>query len=216
MNTRGLSTMGAAVGGDGAGAGAGAAMVTVQEAAEAFVEREVAAMRRGGCQVWVSRCPEQDVHRDGRSTFGYWIATDDGLGALFEPLYRGSPGDLLPAGYDDFGLYVGGGKVDEYPSDGSDGSDRHADHPPLAVTAQDGTPLRFAGRIDSPQSADEWLSRPDAYVRCDHCMIHPPSALRVGDPEEECDCGALERDEDGRLTWGEEYRYTFPTVFLPA
>ncbi|MGW5349064.1 hypothetical protein ACWERV_00910 [Streptomyces sp. NPDC004031] len=187
--------------------------MTVREAAEAFVAREVAAMRGAGCQVWVSRCPEQDVHRDGRSTFAYWIAVDDGQGAMFEPLHRGSPEDLLPAGYDDFGLYVGGGKADTYPSD-HPGS--HANHRPLAVTAEDGTPLRFAGRIDSPRTAEAWLSRPDAYVRCDYCMFHPPTAFRVGDPERECDCGALARGEDGRLTWDEEYRYTFPTVFLRA
>ncbi|WP_159011791.1 hypothetical protein [Streptomyces sp. NRRL F-5123] len=182
------------------------------EAVEAFVAREVAALRALGCQVWVSRCAWTDAYDGSRAVFRYWLALDDEQGEWFEPYYNGPADDQLPVGYDDFGLFYQGGKS-EPPSVHMS---NHVGHLPEVVEARDETPLRFVARIDSPQAARAWLSRPDAYVRCDECRSFPSIPVLVGDPEQECECGAFERDDDGRLTWEEKYAYTFPAVYLRA
>lgn len=191
---------------------AATAVVSVAEAVEAFVAREAAALRALGCQVWVSRCPWGDSHDGARARFTYWMALDDEQGEWFEPFHDGPADDRLPVGYGDFGLFYAGGKSD-LPSLRMSS---HVGHLPEVVEARDETPLRFVARIDSPQAARAWLSRADAYVRCDECRSFPSTAVLVGDPEQECECGAFARDEDGALTWGEKHAYTFPAVYLRA
>lgn len=188
-------------------------LVTVSTAAEAFVQREVAYLRAWGHAVWVRRCLQMDSTQDGKVSFGYFLALDDQPGCAFEPDYRGSIEDLVPEGFDDFRLYIGGNDVEEFPSDGGEPPEEPASPLPAPMTAQDGTTLRFVTRIDSTEAARTWLSRPEAYLRCDECALNNETVL-VGDPEQECDCGALARNEDGALEWGEPYRFTFPTVYL--
>jgi hypothetical protein len=75
--------------------------------------------------------------------------------------------------------------------------------------------LRFVALLDSPQAAREWLSRPDAYLRCGICGGAGETVL-VGDPGQECDCGAFSRNEADELVWAESNRFTFPAVYLEA
>ena len=188
-------------------------LVTISAAAEAFVRREVACMRTWGHTVWVRRCPQMDSGRDGRVSFGYWLAVDDQLGCAFEPAHRGSVEDLVPEGFEDFTLYVGGNDVEEFPSDAGEPPEGAIAPLPGQITAEDGTTLRFVTRIDSPEAARAWLSRPEAYLRCDECAFGNETVL-VGDWEQECNCGALVRNGDGALEWDEQHRFTFPTVYL--
>jgi hypothetical protein len=169
--------------------------------------------------VWVHQNPEEDVHQQGRHSFGYLLAADDheySLGLR----YDGQMEDLVPAGFEDFTLFVDGGKADCFPSVlmAEATSPSPPDVPPgPPTTAPDGTKLKFVTRIDSPQAAGEWLSRPDAYVRCGECGWLPDTGVVwVGDPEQECDCGEFARDEDGRLQWSEPHRFPFPAVYLAA
>jgi hypothetical protein len=164
--------------------------------------------------VWLRRCPHMDSSAYGKLSFGYWLAVDDRLGCAFEPSYSGNIEDLVPEGFDDFELFIGGDDVVDFPSDAGEPPAGAA--PPAAaapITAEDGTELRFAVRLDSPQSAREWLSRPDAYVRCDECGSGDET-VPAGDPERECDCGAFARNEEGELEWDESHQFTFPTVYL--
>lgn len=193
--------------------------MTVPAAADARVQREAAELRAIGYRVWVHQDPEEDVHQEGRHSFGYLLAADDHeyrLGLR----YDGQLEDLVTAGFEDFTLFVDGGKADCLPSELMAAATSAAPpdvHPGPPVTAPDGTPLRFVTRIDSPQAASEWLSRPDAYVRCGECGWLPDTGMVwVGDPERECDCGEFARDEDGRLQWSEPHRFPFPAVYLAA
>lgn len=194
-------------------------MMTVAEAAEAFVQSEVAALLAMGYQVWLHHAPEEEDRLDRRPSFGYLLAADDyeyriGL------RYEGQLEDLVPEGFEDFTLFVGGGKAEYLPSELMVAAALPAPpgvRPGPPTRAQDGTPLRFAARIDSPQAAGEWLSRPDAYVRCGECGWLPDTGVvRVGDPEQECDCGEFARGDDGRLRWREPHRFPFPAVYLAA
>jgi hypothetical protein len=194
-------------------------MVTVAGAAEAFVQREVAALRALGYRVWLHHDPEDEVHQEGRPSFGYLLAADDHEYRL-ELMYDGQLEDLVPEGFEDYTLFVGGGKAHYLPSElmaGAASPARPGVRPGPPTTARDGTPLRFVTRIDSPQAANEWLSRPDPYVRCGECGWLPDTGVvRVGDPEQECGCGEFARDDDGRLRWGEPHRFPFPAVYLAA
>lgn len=201
---------------------AGIGMVTVAEAAEALARLEVAAQRATGHRVWVHRSQEEDVRRDRRPSFSYLLAADDEE-YEFALRYDGQPEDLVPEGFEDFTVFIGGGKDDYLPSQFLASAESRSPaprevRPGPPRTAQDGTPLRFVTRLDSPQAASEWLSRPDAYVRCGQCGSLPPDTgvVRVGDPEQECDCGEFARDEDGRLRWSEPHQFPFPAVYLAA
>jgi hypothetical protein len=183
---------------------------TVTEAADALVQREAAALRAIGYRVWLHRDPEEDFRQEGRHSFAYLLAADDyeyRLGLR----YDGQPEDLVPAGFEDFTLFVDGGKADCLPSELMAAATSPAPpevRPGPPAMAPDGTELRFVTRIDSAQAASEWLSRPDAYVRCGECGWLPDTGVvRVGDQEQECDCGEFARGEDGRLEWSEPHRF---------
>jgi hypothetical protein len=188
-------------------------MVTIPVAVEAFVQREVASMRAWGHQVLVRRCPQLDSTDYGRVSFGYWLAIDDQPGCGFEPQYRGSVDELVSERYDEFRLFIAGSKTEEFPSDSGERSEGTEPPPPVPLTAEDGSTLRFVARIDSPEAARAWFSRPDAYLRCDECGWGGET-VPVGDPERECDCGAFVRNDDGELVWEESHHFQYPTVYL--
>ena len=190
-------------------------MLTIERAVVAAVERYAAAERAWGRQIWITRRePWKDTSDPQRVVFSYWLAIDDQETVEFAPYYNGSADDLVPEGFAAFGMFFAGGKdTFTIPKPPPDGRERELPVFPT-LTAQDGTQLRFVTRIDSPESEREWLARPDAYLVCDRACGEEP--VQVGDPESACDCGALSRDDDGRLIWSEEERVEFPRVYLPA
>lgn len=63
-----------------------------------------------------------------RSRFGHWLAVEDQPGCAFEPDYRGSAEDMVPAGFEDFTPYIGGNDVEDFPSDTAEPAGAAAPH----------------------------------------------------------------------------------------
>jgi hypothetical protein len=177
-------------------------MVTLSTAAEAFVRREVASMRAGGQAVWVHRLPVEYSERYGRVSFPYWMAVDDEPGGGFAPTYRGGLEDVVPEGLDDFHLFIGGSDVDEFPSDSGEPPEGACRRMPQPCSRRKTAGPCGSSRASTPQAAGEWLSRPDACLRCETCGGGGETVL-VGNPGQECDCGAFFRNEARELVWAE-------------
>lgn len=165
--------------------------------------------------MWLHHAPEEEVRRDMRPSFGYLLAADDYEYRL-DLRYDGHLEELVSEGFEGFTLFVGGGKAEYLPSELMAAAASPAPpgvRPGPPATAQDGTPLRFVTRIASPRAATEWLSRPDAYVRCGECGWLPDTGVvRLGDPEQECDCGEFARGDDSRLRWREPTALSLPVL----
>jgi hypothetical protein len=126
-------------------------MVTVEQAVEDLVRREVALAQAWGQRVWIRRCPQADHQKEGRYSFDYLMALDDQRTVSYALMYRGRIDDLAPKGCEDFTLYFDGGKEDDLGMEPPAGMEPVV-RPEQTFYAQDGTLLKFVTRIDSPEA----------------------------------------------------------------
>jgi len=194
------------------------AMITVDEAVEAYFLRAVATLTEHGQRVWWKRCPWFDDASNGHS-FAYWMAVnDDEHEVWFEPVYHGNGlDDLVPEGFDDFTLFIDGGKfevdllIDHDTSPGAPMNVRSR----REIRDDEGRLLEFVARLPVDDGTVDWLALPDIYLRCSDCSVENEVIVAVADPDEECLCGALSRNPDGTLQVPDETR-CFTAVYRIA
>lgn len=186
-------------------------MITVAEAAQAYLLAAVAEVEQHGRQVWWA-APEPRPVASVDPVYS-WFMTLDGDAAEFdfELSYQGNADDLVPEGFADFTLFIGGSKrglADLYAADDEQDPDELDLRPELWT--EDGRPLRFVLRLPQPEPGIDWSALPDVHLRC----FVEETLVDVNDPDQECPCGRISRDDEGRLL--PLTPYDFVAVYEPA
>ncbi|HEV2635964.1 MAG TPA: hypothetical protein VGX23_12495 [Actinocrinis sp.] len=186
--------------------------ITVEQAAHEFLLSSVAALEEYGQRVWWKRCAWQDGHDNGHS-FSYWLTVnDDEHETWFAPVYHGDLGDQLPEGFDEFTLFIEGGKnsidvlLDEDAEPGDPPNTRSREE----FYDADDRLLEFVTRVTDEPDPIDWFSRADAYLRCFQCG----SIVAVAKPDDECFCHTLSRAADGTLQRPDLERNIIPVYVL--
>ncbi|SEG81900.1 hypothetical protein SAMN05216223_11339 [Actinacidiphila yanglinensis] len=170
-------------------------MISVAEAAHAYLLDAVALAESDGSRVWWAPWgPQPSGDDEGDHVYSYFMVLDDGArGIEFALRYEGRPNDLVPEGFWDFTLFLEGGKGHL--------SDLLSPVPPSERAAEperaeDGRPLRLvrwlvaqAGETIDPSATG------GTHLRC----YEDGALVAVDNPEQECPCGEFNRDDDGRL-----------------
>ncbi|SEO26150.1 hypothetical protein SAMN05216267_102190 [Actinacidiphila rubida] len=170
-------------------------MIPVEEAANAYVLDAAAFAEAGGSRVWWAPWgPQPSGDDEGDHVYRYFMALDDDAWSFeFALRYRGRPSDTVPVGFWDFTLFIEGGKGHI--------SDLRSSLPPSMrvaepAYAEDGRALRFVRWLDArPGDGIDTAAVGGTHVRCplDETLVE------LDDSRQECPCGQLSRDDDGRL-----------------
>lgn len=202
-------------------------LVTVEEAAEAVAIEAVAVMRNQGYRVWWRRLPRRGPARGETvaNAAAYAMAVnDDEWEFALELVYdEGGLDDLVPEGFDEFTVFMGGSKgvVDELRRGAAKWiAVPETDRSRREVRNEQEQLLEFVTRLPADTAAEDadWLNRPGHYLRCSECSGEEEEyteVVAVDDPEQECRCGALSRTPDGRTSPPDRNRY-FTAVYRLA
>lgn len=86
-------------------------MISVAEAAHAYLLDAVALAEADGSRVWWAPWgPRPSDDDEGEPVYSYFLVLDDEWGFEFALRYHGSPSDTVPDGFWDFTLFLEGGE----------------------------------------------------------------------------------------------------------
>ncbi|QMU71421.1 hypothetical protein [Streptacidiphilus sp. P02-A3a] len=180
-------------------------------AAEACLLAAVAEAEQHGRRVWWAAYEPRPVPT-AEAVYAWFMALDDDDWEFeFALRYNGDADDLVPEGCDDFTVFVAGGKgsvSDLYPS--GDPAEPDEPRPGLGLHTEDGRPLRFVLRLPQREPGPDWSSLPGVHLRCNQDEV----LVDVDDPDQECFCGQISRDTEGRLLPCTPY--AFVAVYEPV
>ena len=186
-------------------------MITVAEAAQAYLLAAVAEIERHGRRVWWAAYEPRPVE-NAQPVYAWFMALDGDVAQFdFGLRYHGKADDLVPEGFGDFTLFIGGSKrdlSDLYASIDEEDPDEPDLRPELYT--DDGHPLRFVLRLPQDGPGPDWTALPGVHLRC----YVEETLVDVNDPDQECPCGRISRDADGRLL--PLTPYDFMAVYQPA